>query len=326
MFPLVTVKRCAGGFRLSEPSLACEGSVCRFALSLACSDSIVGPMVRLLARATGRSGTRTDPAHPLWPVRRRSGTMSLMDTEVPPHSVLAAWAISDPEPLAGGQGQAFRAGSIVLKPTEEPGQSVWLAEVLEGLDAGAAVRVVRPVRSLTGSWVVDGWVAWRWMEGTHGDGMWDEVLETSRRFHRAVTSVGWSPAMSGAHRWASADQVAWGEQDADLPVSLQPLLARLRPVDLPDQLIHGDLGGNVLFHDALPPAVIDVSPFWRRAAYADAIVVADAVAWAGAGEDLVERLLRDQGEQLLLRAVLFRVVADPSEVEAYQRVTALLEA
>jgi uncharacterized protein (TIGR02569 family) len=249
-----------------------------------------------------------------------------MDTEVPPHSVLAAWEITDPEPLAGGQGQAFRAGSIVLKPTEEPGQSIWLAEALEGVDAGAAARVVRPVRSSTGSWVVDGWVAWRWMEGNHRDGMWDEVLETSGRFHRAVSSVGWSPAMTASHRWAGADQVAWGEQDADLPTPLQPLLARLRPVDLPNQFIHGDLGGNVLFHDSLPPAVIDVSPFWRPAAYADAIVVADAVAWAGAGEDLVERLLRDHGEQLLLRAVLFRVVVDPREVEAYQRVIALLEA
>src|SRR5688572_20417998 len=100
-----------------------------------------------------------------------------MDTEVPPDSVLAAWAITDPEPLAGGQ--AFRAGSIVLKPTGEPEQSMWMAEALEGLDAGGAVRVVRPVRSTTGSWVVDGWVAWRWTEGEHRDAMWDEVLETS---------------------------------------------------------------------------------------------------------------------------------------------------
>jgi hypothetical protein len=69
-----------------------------------------------------------------------------------------------------------------------------------------------------------------------------------------------------------------------------------------------------------------VSPFWRPVAYADAIVVADAVAWCGADDEVVERLLRDQGEQLLLRAVLFRVVVDPSEVEAYQRVIALLEA
>ena len=97
-------------------------------------------------------------------------------------------------------------------------------------------------------------------------------------------------------------------------------------MDLPRQLVHGDLGGNVLFHDALPPAVIDVSPYWRPAGYAGAIVVADAVAWGGAGDEIVEGLLRHQGEQLLLRAVLFRVAVDHREVEAYQRVIALLEA
>jgi hypothetical protein len=92
------------------------------------------------------------------------------------------------------------------------------------------------------------------------------------------------------------------------------------------QLIHGDLGGNVLFHHALPPAVIDVSPYWRPAAYAAAIVVADAVAWGGAEDDLVERLLRQQGDQLLLRAVLFRVATDPREAEAYRPVISLLDA
>jgi len=31
----------------------------------------------------------------------------------------------------------------------------------------------------------------------------------------------------------------------------------------PSQLIHSDLGGNVLFHDQLPPAIIDFSAYWR---------------------------------------------------------------
>ena len=60
-----------------------------------------------------------------------------------------------------------------------------------------------------------------------------------------------------------------------------------------------------------------MSPYWRPAGYADAIVVADAVAWSGAGNDLVERLLSRQGEQLLLRAVLFRVATDPEFAPAY---------
>ncbi|MGH3248038.1 MAG: phosphotransferase [Trebonia sp.] len=42
-------------------------------------------------------------------------------------------------------------------------------------------------------------------------------------------------------------------------------LAALRPVDLPKQLIHADLAGNVLFADGMPPAVIDFSPLERPA-------------------------------------------------------------
>jgi uncharacterized protein (TIGR02569 family) len=132
--------------------------------------------------------------------------------------------------------------------------------------------------------------------------------------------------MVTSDRWAVADRVAWGEAEGEpLPARVRPLLARRRPVDLPSQLIHGDLSGNVLFHDSLPPAVIDISPYWRPAGYAAAIVVVDAVAWGSAGDDLVARLLEEQGDQLLLRAVLFRVATDPSEVDAHRRVIALLD-
>lgn len=254
------------------------------------------------------------------------GVMDGRSAGAPPPSVVEAWSVTDLEQLAGGRGEAFRAGQLVLKPAAEPGPAEWLAGVLAGVDPGPGLRVVRPVRSSTGQWVVDGWSAWHWLDGEHRPGPWAEVLEVSARFHRAVAAVAWSPAMVASHRWAVADRVAWGEVDGSLPDAVQPLLARRQPVDLPSQLVHGDLGENVLFHDALDPAVIDVSPFWRPAGYADAIVVADAVAWRGAGDDLVERLLRRQGEQLLLRAVLFRVAVDHREVDAFQRVVTLLEA
>jgi uncharacterized protein (TIGR02569 family) len=240
--------------------------------------------------------------------------------------VLDAWAVSDPVRLEGGQGGSFRTGDVVLKPTEDVVQAEWLAEELERLAPTKDLRVIHPVRSSMGHWVVDGWAASSWMEGRHRSGSWDEVLEVSERFHRIVASVAWSPAMPASHRWAIGDRVAWGELDVDLPEQVQPLLERRAPVSLPSQLVHGDLGGNVLFHGSLPPAVIDVSPFWRPAGYAEAIVVADAVAWGGAGDDLVEAHLRRHGEQLVLRAVLFRVAVDAREVVAYQRLTSLLEA
>ena len=179
--------------------------------------------------------------------------MNTKPAGVPPRAALEAWAVEAPQPLEGGQGESFRAGALVLKPAGEPAQAVWLAEALDALNAGPSVRVVQPVRSVTGDWVVAGWMAWQWMEGDHAHGKWDEVLDASEHFHRAVSGIAWSPAIVASHRWAIADRVAWGEVDAQLPQPVQRLLARRRPVDLPRQLVHGDLGGNVLFHDSLPP-------------------------------------------------------------------------
>ena len=243
----------------------------------------------------------------------------------PPPSVLLAWDVTDPKRLPGGQGLSFASGGLVLKPSGDTALAVWLAEVLHGVSADD-IRVIRPVRSRARTWVVDGWSAWQWLEGEHRSDAWDDVLDVSGRFHRAVADVRWSPALRASHRWAVADRVAWGEVGADLPEPVTPLLALRRPVELPCQLVHGDLGGNVLFSNTRPPAVIDVSPYWRPAGYADAIVVADAVAWSGAGPDLVERLLSEQGEQLLLRAVLFRVAADPHFAPAYASLVPLITA
>ncbi|MEY9932945.1 hypothetical protein ABH926_007598 [Catenulispora sp. GP43] len=77
-----------------------------------------------------------------------------------------------------------------------------------------------------------------------------------------------------------------------------------------NQVIHGDLSGNVLTASGRLPAVIDFSPYWRPAAYADAIVVVDGLLWFGAGPD--QLALASTGAdfpQMLVRALLFRLVA-----------------
>ncbi len=77
------------------------------------------------------------------------------------------------------------------------------------------------------------------------------------------------------------------------------------------QLVHADLPGNVLFHPHLPPLVIDVSPYWCPPRFAAGAIVAGALVWEGAGDQLLESLqwVADDA-QLLLRALLFRAVTD----------------
>jgi prepilin-type processing-associated H-X9-DG protein len=119
--------------------------------------------------------------------------------------------------------------------------------------------------------------------------------------------------------------VAWGERDpgsvlADAPGpldgQLRSLLPALRPVRLPRQLIHGDLGGNVLFADGEPPAVIDFSPYWRPAGLALAVAAVDALMWSGADPAILGQLAAQAGyrpagfSRLLARALVYRLVTE----------------
>lgn len=118
---------------------------------------------------------------------------------------------------------------------------------------------------------------------------------------------------AGTTRWALGEAFAWAEHELPIPAVLVPvvseLIGRRVPSDLPCQLVHGDLCGNILFDARLPPAVIDISPFWRPKRYADAILVIDAMAWHRAGEEALDTFADPIGVQMLVRALLFRLAA-----------------
>ena len=67
--------------------------------------------------------------------------------------------------------------------------------------------------------------------------------------------------------WAFGDRLAWEsaepEGDSETLELIDRLRAHLAPVTDPDQVIHGDILPNVLVADGLPPAVIDWPPYFR---------------------------------------------------------------
>jgi uncharacterized protein (TIGR02569 family) len=253
-----------------------------------------------------------DPA-----ARRTDNNLSVL---APPAAVLAQFGITGrPEPLSGGQGTAWRAGAVVLKPLDMSAEALrWQADVLNSLPCDG-FRVAAPLRSRDGELVVDGWTAWPLLAGTH-EPRWHDILAVGVRFHRALASLERPAAVLDARddAWARADRIAWGEEEAgrfgEVPEVAHLVAARV-PIDASSQVIHGDLSGNVLFADGLAPAVIDVSPYWRPADYASAIVVVDAVLWYDAEPELLSSVARaENGAQLLVRALLFRLLAsrDPA--------------
>lgn len=271
-----------------------------------------------------------------------------MPADLVPAHVLAAFGVDglDLEPLEGGQGSSVRVGGLVLKPYADDVETTWSA-ALAGRVATVGFRLPAPVATRDGRWTVDGWAASELVEGVaEPAGRWPEVVAAGRAFHAAVADEP-EPAHLAArtHRWAVADRVAWGEATVEVGPASRPLLARLEalrgPVDLPSQLVHGDLSGNVLLAEGLDAAVIDVSPYWRPAAYADAVVTVDALLWWQEPEILVEALAPGGLDgavwhRLLVRAAVFRLVAldeahrpdDPDvapQMALYDRVVSILE-
>jgi uncharacterized protein (TIGR02569 family) len=218
---------------------------------------------------------------------------------MPSQAVLRAFgAVGEPTPLEGGTGRSWRVGDLVLKPLDcSPGQILWQAEIFESVREDG-FRISRPLPA-----VVDGWTAWGYLDGRHEPQRWNDIIAVGERLHAALVGIPRPSALldPGVEPWATGDRVAWGE--ARYP-GIDDLVAALRPVDAPSQLIHGDLTGNVLFHEHLPPAVIDFSPYWRPTEYASAIVVGDALIWEGADPSLAELV----SPQFLLRALIYRTV------------------
>ena len=254
-----------------------------------------------------------------------------------PEEVLAAFGLAGTVPmrLSGGQGTAWRAGHVVLKPADSLRAGRWFAEVYDAL-TGPGFRVPRPVRALTGDWLTGdwltgdwvalGWTAYQWVSGTAADWSgvsprWPAMVTVSRALHAALAGVP-VPAWRATEEnpWTIGDEVAWGERDPDpllgpaagpLAGQVRRLLAALRPVDLPSQLIHADLGGNVLFDDGLPPAVIDFSPLERPAGLPIAVAAVDALMWRGASPAMLEYLAGEpELDQLLPRALAYRLVTE----------------
>jgi uncharacterized protein (TIGR02569 family) len=227
-----------------------------------------------------------------------------------PAACAAFGASGEALPLSGGNGRAWRVGDLVLKPCSDPDEWTWLATVLPEIRQDG-FRLALPIRARDGAWVADGWCAQPFVPGEHAE-RWTDVIATGARFHVATAELT-RPAFLDArtNAWARGDRTAWGEMEAPVAHPLLDRLVELRtPVDAASQVVHGDLTENVLFHDELPPAIIDVTPYFRPPGFASAVVVGDAVRWRDADpEPLLAATRQDPAfAQLFVRAVIYRLV------------------
>jgi uncharacterized protein (TIGR02569 family) len=241
---------------------------------------------------------------------------------VPGRDVLDAFRLTgSPVALPGGEGRSVRVGDVVLKPAGDDQQSAeWLARTMVSIPE-QGFRISRPLQTPDGAWTHRGWTASRYIPGdepAHDTApRWLEIIAAGRAFHRALAGL---PRPDFLDRrsdwWETGSKVAWQEREPDLIAGLLKPYMELSsllvsPLREQPQLIHGDLTGNVLFAPGLAPAVIDFSPYWRPAAFGEAVVVGDALIWHGADGDLLRQAASDSGAdfiQFVARAVIYRLV------------------
>ena len=230
-------------------------------------------------------------------------------------------AVGGPSRIAAGQATSWRVGDHVLKPVDDEDEVRWRCGLLDEIEENGS-RVSRPVRAGDGSCIVDGWTASRWVDGEPDPrGRWAELFEAAEAFMGAVRAYG-PPSFLARRRhwWAQADRAAWGEQDLPGPPVVTAIADRLAalagPVRGPAQLVHGDLAGNVLFQPGKPPAVIDLSPYWRPTAYAIGIAVADGLLVYGEGPGLVAEAGERTSIAFVARGALFRLLVLQQSCEA----------
>lgn len=236
-----------------------------------------------------------------------------MNSKIPNQTILNAFNLSsDPTQLTGGQGECYRVGDAVLKPIKNSVEASWLAEICDGLTSDK-FRVPKPIRTKDDAWVFDNWTTQTFVTGKHIPGNYVEAVEVSKEFHRALIGIP-KPDFFDKKTdvFSIADKIAWGELPLpDFELTNEPLkriFGLLKNNKLPNQLIHGDWGtGNILFDEKLPPAVIDLSPYFRPADFAIAVMIIDVLVYEGADKSIINlgQNLKDF-DQLLIRALVRR--------------------
>ncbi|MDN5858453.1 MAG: TIGR02569 family protein [Pseudonocardia sp.] len=252
-------------------------------------------------------------------------------TGLPPH-VRTAFGVaeSEPRPVEWAGRRAWHCGDVLIRAVSDNAAAAWSADVLDSLDV-PGLRIAKPVRASDGRWVIAGWAASRFVQGVL-EPRYDEVVGGAERLHAATADLPRPRLLEGREDLpARSAAAAFGERRLTVDRGhggdvYDQLIAYREPVRATSQVVHPELFGAVLFDGDAVPAIVDLVPCWRPAAWAAAVVVVDALAWGGADDGLVQRWSHlPEWPQMLVRAVLHRIALHAQHPEGGPRTLAGLE-
>lgn len=223
-------------------------------------------------------------------------------------------------------GLGWQSGLVELRPVYDQAESSWILRLLNEL-SGDDVQVAQPARATDGRQIVGGWMAYRFPAEDDAPTVqrpgFDDLMLTSVKLHQALAHVPRPEFLDQRDDvYAHADRLAWGDEEATLDESgggrwFEILAGSLRPVSVPDQVVHGDLYREVRITAGARPVVVGFRPYFRPAEWASALVVVDAIAFGGADASLAAGWSHlAEWPQMLLRAMLFRLACHALDQEA----------
>jgi len=166
-----------------------------------------------------------------------------VNKNIPNQNILDAFSVSGTAiQLIGGEGECYRVGDVVLKPTRNSAEASWIADIYENLESDD-FRIPQPVRAKNESWVYDGYTANKHLDGEIKKDNYLEAMELSKVFHNAIKDIEKVDFFDQkTDVFAIADRMAWGEMPIyDYEIAnkaIEKLFALLKENQLPNQLIH----------------------------------------------------------------------------------------
>ncbi|KAH8884191.1 hypothetical protein GQ53DRAFT_797970 [Thozetella sp. PMI_491] len=229
----------------------------------------------------------------------------------PTPTILEAFSLTGiPQPLAGDRELCYRVENIVLKPSDDDVETQWVSELTTSLleRAPTSYRLATPDQVVGRPESGISAPECRFRDALRVNETFNADLKVAVRERTFATS-------RQSNRWNKASRVTWEEVRLyEIEgVNKEWWLGKIRHLLDRSALARRPFpeNGDILWENnpALPPAIIDLTLYWRPAEDSSAIAVADGLAWFGEGQGLIMFYgPSDLRLQLLVRALHWRIL------------------
>ncbi|HPJ22687.1 MAG TPA: hypothetical protein PLH18_10090 [Clostridia bacterium] len=215
--------------------------------------------------------------------------------------------------IPGGQDNSYLFGDVFVKKNDGDNVNIELiCNILSNVRSDK-YRVPKPIRSNNGTYISDGYIASEFVEGRHDLGNIERTLELSVVFNKDIKKYDISLMKEENTQWAIGMDIIFRNREIpdyvkhdNLKLCLD-MMQKLEPVNDPLQIIHADMGGNILYSKGQLPCIIDFSPCIAPALMAEAIIIVDHIAWEEENHSKFDLL---QTPSIYIKyAVMFRLLS-----------------